>query len=157
MINNTAAVTAELREAMTRWLEAFPGDLISARQLWYEGLADCGVPGPADVAAIETILHGLEDWRHVGMVRYEKYGPQNSFRRSAVPREKLSDGGRIMVHHMFKLGGLYKAPDGRVLKIVLSEVYNLRCFEVKDGNLVGGMIKIHPESELAKSLVEVTA
>jgi hypothetical protein len=56
---------------------------------------------------------------------------------------------------MFKLGGFYKTPDGKVLKVVCSEVYNLRCFEVKDGNLVGGMLKIHPTSELAKSLVEV--
>ena len=63
---------------------------------------------------------------------------------------------RIMVQHMFKVGGLYRAPDGRVFKVVLSEVYNLRCFEVKDGNLVGGMVKIHPTSDLAKSLVEVT-
>lgn len=63
---------------------------------------------------------------------------------------------QIMVQHMFKLNGLYRAPDGRVFKIVLSEVYNLRCFEVVDGNLVGGMIKIHPTSDLAKSLVEVT-
>jgi hypothetical protein len=57
---------------------------------------------------------------------------------------------------MFKLGSLYKAPDGKVYKIVLSEVYNLRCFEVVNGNMVGGMVKIHPASELAKSLVEVT-
>ncbi len=38
---------------------------------------------------------------------------------------------KIMVQHMFKLGGFYRTPDGRVLKIVLSEVYNLRCFEVE--------------------------
>jgi len=63
---------------------------------------------------------------------------------------------RIMVQHMFKLNGLYKAPDGRIFKIVLSEVYNLRCFEYVDGNLVGPMVKIHPTSDFAKSLVEVT-
>jgi len=63
---------------------------------------------------------------------------------------------RIMVQHMFKLNGLYKAPDGRIFKIVLSEVYNLRCFEYVDGKLVGPMVKIHPTSDFAKSLVEVT-
>lgn len=63
---------------------------------------------------------------------------------------------RIMVQHMFKVGGRYKAPDGRVFQVALSEVYNIRCFEVKDGNLTGGMIKIHPTSDYAKSLVEVT-
>jgi hypothetical protein len=62
---------------------------------------------------------------------------------------------KMMVQHMFKLGGLYKAPDGKVYKIVLSEVYNLRCFESVNGNLVGGMVKIHPQSDLAKALVEV--
>jgi len=62
---------------------------------------------------------------------------------------------KIMVQHMFKLGGLYKTPEGKILKVVCSEVYNLRCFEIVDGNMVGGMIKIHPESDLAKSLVEV--
>ncbi len=61
----------------------------------------------------------------------------------------------LMVQHMFKLNGLYKTPDGKILKVVCSEVYNLRCFEVVNGNLVGPMIKIHPTSELAKSLVEV--
>jgi hypothetical protein len=63
---------------------------------------------------------------------------------------------KIMVQHMFKPGALYKTPDGKILKVVLSEVYNLRCFEVVNGNMVGRMIKIHPTSELAKSLVEVT-
>lgn len=62
---------------------------------------------------------------------------------------------KLMVQHKFKLNGLYKTPDGKVLKVVLSEVYNLRCFEVVDGNMVGPMIKIHPESELADAMVEV--
>ncbi|QDR81192.1 hypothetical protein [Sporomusa termitida] len=61
----------------------------------------------------------------------------------------------IMIQHLFKLNSLYRAPDGRVFKIVVSEVYNLRCFEVINGNLAGGMIKIHPTSDLAKSLVAV--
>ncbi len=61
----------------------------------------------------------------------------------------------MMVQHMYKLGGLYKTPDGKVYKVVCCEVYNLRCFEIVDGNMTGGMVKIHPDSELAKSLVEV--
>jgi hypothetical protein len=61
---------------------------------------------------------------------------------------------KLMVQHRFKLNGLYKTPEGKTLKVVLSEVYNLRCFEVADGRLVGPMIKIHPESELANSLTE---
>ncbi len=61
----------------------------------------------------------------------------------------------MMIQHMFKLGGFYKAPDGKVYKIVVAETWNLRCFEIVDGNMVGKMLKIHPESDLAKSLVEV--
>jgi hypothetical protein len=61
----------------------------------------------------------------------------------------------MMVQHMFKLGGLYKAPDGKVYKVVVSEVYNLRCFEIVNGNMTGKMVKIHPASDLAKTLVEV--
>jgi hypothetical protein len=62
---------------------------------------------------------------------------------------------KMMIQHMFKLGSLYKTPDGKVLKVVCSEVYNLRCFEIVNGNMVGGMLKIHPASDLAKSLVEL--
>jgi hypothetical protein len=80
----------------------------------------------------------------------KKIKPATSKRRSKI-------SNKIMVQHLFKLNSLYKAPDGRVFKIVVSEVYNLRCFEVVKGNLVGGMIKIHPTSDFAKSLVEVTS
>ncbi|MBN2039787.1 MAG: hypothetical protein JW864_07085 [Spirochaetes bacterium] len=62
----------------------------------------------------------------------------------------------LMIQHLFKLQGLYRTPEGKTLKVVVSEVYNLRCFEIVDGKMVGPMIKIHPTSDLAKSLVEVT-
>lgn len=60
----------------------------------------------------------------------------------------------IMVQHMFKVNGRYRTPEGKTIKVVLSEVYNLRCFELDEkGNMTGPMIKIHPESELASKLV----
>ena len=62
---------------------------------------------------------------------------------------------KIMIQHMFKKEGLYKEPDGKVLKVVVSEVWNLRCFEIVNGKIVGPMIKIHPESDRAKALVAV--
>jgi len=61
----------------------------------------------------------------------------------------------IMVQHRFKKDGFYREPDGTVLKIITSELWNLRCFEFKDGRLIGPMIKIHPESDRANALVEV--
>jgi len=60
-----------------------------------------------------------------------------------------------MIQHMFKKDGFYKAPDGKVYKIVVSEIWNLRAFEIQNGKMTGPMVKIHPESDLAKSLVEV--
>jgi hypothetical protein len=62
---------------------------------------------------------------------------------------------KLMVQHLFKRDGFYKEPDGTVLKIITSEVWNVRCFEFKDGKLIGPLIKIHPESDRAKALVEV--
>lgn len=63
----------------------------------------------------------------------------------------------IMIHHKFKPNGFYKLPDGKVVKVVVSEVWNLRCFEIVDGNMVGPMLKIHPDSDIANAMVEVSA
>ena len=62
---------------------------------------------------------------------------------------------KMLVQHMFKKDCFYKTPDGKTLKIVTSEVWNLRAFEIVDGHMTGPMLKIHPESDLAKSLVEI--
>jgi len=142
-----------LSSKIKRWLNGFPGEVTCALQVWYEGLGGMGTPTPAEVAAIEEIVAGFKGWESAGNVRYEKMGLQPSFKRKPADKAKASE--RIMVQHMFKVNSLYRAPDGRVFKVALSEVYNLRCFEVVNGNLVGGMIKIHPASDFAKSLIEV--
>ena len=59
-----------------------------------------------------------------------------------------------MIQHKFKKDGFYREPDGKILKVVVSEVWNLRCFEIANGKMTGPMIKIHPESDRAKALVE---
>jgi hypothetical protein len=135
------------------WLNAFPGDVTCALQVWYEGLGSMGIPGPMELEAIEKTLSEADGWVSAGKLRHEKMGVQNSFKRTK-PNDAIKEGP-MMVQHLFKLNSLQKAPDGRVFKVVLSEVYNLRCFEVKDGNLVGKMIKIDPASDFAKSLVEI--
>lgn len=144
-----------LAERVEVWLEEFAGDLICARQVWYEGLEGEGVPEAALVVALEDMIAALPDWKAVGEVRYEKYGMQYSFKREQTEARREDAREKVMVQHLFKVGGLYQAPDGKVYKIALSEVYNLRCFEVKDGHLTGPMVKIHPLSDLAKSLKEV--
>lgn len=73
--------SGELKSAMSSWLKEFPGDLICARQIWYEGLGGCGVPNPADMDAMEAVFNGLSDWKNVGNVRFEKFGAQNSWKR----------------------------------------------------------------------------
>jgi hypothetical protein len=143
----------KLSSAITRWLKDFPGEMTCALQIWYEGLGGMGTPNPAEIAAIEEVMAGAKGWEPAGNVRYEKMGQQPSFKRKPTNKAKRSE--LIMVQHMFKVNSLYRSPDGRVFKVVLSEVYNLRCFEVANGNLVGGMIKIHPTSDFAKSLIEV--
>jgi hypothetical protein len=60
-----------------------------------------------------------------------------------------------MVQHLFKLNGLYRAPDGKVYKVVVSDVFNIRLFEIVTGSMVGPMIKLRYDDRLAKSLVEV--
>jgi hypothetical protein len=73
--------TEELLSAMTRYLGKFPGDTICVRQIWYEGLGGCGVPNQEEMDAVRAVMDGLENWKPVGNVRYEKYGTQYSFKR----------------------------------------------------------------------------
>jgi hypothetical protein len=157
----------DLRASVARFLAQYPGDTICLRQIWYEGLDGHGVPGPARMDEMRAAIEGCDDWKPLGNVRHEKYGVQFTFRR-AKPRPagggSAVAGGKsgttapndLLIQHVFKLNSLHRAPDGRTFKIVVAEVYNLRCFEVVDGKLVGGMVKIHPGCELAQSLVEVT-
>lgn len=135
------------------WLEEFPGDTICVRQIWYECFQGSGLPDKTAYNDIEDMLNNSADWSDVGDVRYEKLGVQPSFRRSVNPEPVKGD--RIMVQHMFKVGGTYRDPEGMLLKVVLSEVFNIRCFEVQNGDMVGRMIKFDPLSDYAKSLVEV--
>jgi hypothetical protein len=150
--------TALLERRIASYLDDFPDDVICPLQIWYEALGGYGVPEPADTAAMTEVLERQDAWTGAGVVRYEKFGPQKSYKRVRRDASAAGQGqrrGKIMVQHLFKVGGLYKAPDGRVYKVVLSEVYNLRCFEIEDGHMKGGMVKIHPTSDLAKSLVPV--
>jgi hypothetical protein len=78
---NTQNLT-ELRAAVTKYLTEFPGDIICARQLWYEGLGGQGAADGDAVAAIETAIAGTPGWTHAGNVRYEKFGAQNSYKRA---------------------------------------------------------------------------
>lgn len=143
---NIEKLTADVKT----YLDQFPGDTICPLQVWYEGLEAYGTPSPEDLETLTGVMDRLPEWKGVGPIRYEKFGVQPSYFRKDTRKDPR------MVHHCFKPGSLYKEPDGKLLKVVVSEVYNLRCFEIKDGHMIGGMIKIHPQSDRANALVEVT-
>ena len=71
-----------LAAAVDKYLGDFPGDMICALQLWYEGLGGQGVPKTGEMAAIVEALANTAGWNDVGNVRYEKYGMQKSFKRA---------------------------------------------------------------------------
>ncbi len=149
MPKNCTYSTNTMPEDVKTFLDQFPGDTICPLQVWYEGLGAYGVPSSEDMAALTATMNALPEWRPIGTVRYEKYGNQQSYYRKNTTYDPR------MVQHCFKPGKLYKEPDGTILKVAVSEVYNLRCFEIQDGHMVGKMIKIHPQSDRAKALVEV--
>jgi hypothetical protein len=72
---------SQLAQAVTEYLSGFPGDLICARQIWYECLGGQGAAKPGDVAAIEAAIETTPGWKHTGDARYEKFGTQNSYKR----------------------------------------------------------------------------
>ena len=69
-----------LKAAVEKYLGDFPGELICALQLWYEGLGGQGVPNPAEMGAMEAVLGSAAGWKDVGGVRYEKFGVQKSYK-----------------------------------------------------------------------------
>lgn len=71
-----------LAEAVEKYLGAFPGDLICALQLWYEGLGGQGVPNTDEMAAVVDAIANVPGWTDAGVARYEKYGMQKSFKRA---------------------------------------------------------------------------
>ena len=70
----------ELKAAVAKYFAEYPGELICALQLWYEGLGGQGVPNAAEMTAIQDAIANTSGWKDVGPVRYEKFGVQHSFK-----------------------------------------------------------------------------
>jgi len=70
-----------LRAAVDKYFNTFPGELICALQLWYEGLGGQGVPNAAEMTAIQDAIAATPGWKDAGDVRYEKFGVQKSYKR----------------------------------------------------------------------------
>ena len=69
-----------LKAAIDKYFGVFPGDLICALQVWYEGLGGQGVPNAVEMTAIQNAISALPGWKDVGDVRYEKFGVQKSYK-----------------------------------------------------------------------------
>ena len=69
-------------DKVAKYLDAYPGDMICALQVWYEGLGGQGVPDLERMAQINAALSNAPGWRGAGDVRYEKFGIQRSYKRN---------------------------------------------------------------------------
>jgi len=69
-----------LKAAVEEFLGDFPGDLTCALQLWYQGLGGQGVPNAAEMAAIQDAIANAPGWAEAGIVRYETFGTQRSYK-----------------------------------------------------------------------------
>jgi hypothetical protein len=72
----------DVKAAVEKYLGSFPGSVICARQLWYEGLGGQGIAKAPEVETIEAAIAATPGWTSAGDVRYEKFGVQASWRRS---------------------------------------------------------------------------
>ncbi|MDR2360690.1 MAG: hypothetical protein LBD85_05365 [Oscillospiraceae bacterium] len=146
--------TAGLELKVKTYLADFASDLVCPVQIWYEALGGYGAPTKDDKAAIAAALGKQPEWTSVGDTRYEKYGAQPTWTRASgqiQPARATPD--KFAVQHLFKVNGVYVTPENRKYKVVLSEVYNLRCFELDaSGNMIGPMVKIDPRGDIAKTL-----
>ena len=72
---------AEIGRGAATYLAAYPGAMVSAVQVWYEGLEGHGAPTPEEKAGVEAAIV-TAGWTDAGDVRDERYGLQKSFKRA---------------------------------------------------------------------------
>jgi len=140
-----------LKAAVEKFLSDYPNDLVFALLIWYQGLGGQGVPNAAEMTAIQDAIANTPGWSDVGDARDERFGIQRNYKNTG--KKETTVGGKTMIQHKFKKEGLYKEPDGKILKLVTTELWNLRAFQIVDGKMTGPMIKICPDSDRAKALV----
>lgn len=155
---NVTLTKEQLVDKVKEILKDHPSEHMNAYRVWYEGFEGCGMPG-ADVydVIVETFRSLTDDWKDIGPMRWEKYGVVNpSFLNLHYAEASKTDAnGNPMLLHRFHLGKHYQGPDGKVYWIPVMEDYNLRAFERKDGKYVGTMVRIDPNSDYARAMVEV--
>jgi len=145
-------ITAKVAEI----LEKCPSEHTCAFRVWYEGFEGCGRPSAAVRAIIDEAIEATGNWENIGPMRYEKFGVVNpSFKNKNYAAAAKELNGTPMVLHMYHPGKHYQGPDGRIFWIAVVEVFDMRCFEWKDGKYIGQMVEIDPFSDYARQMVEV--
>ena len=146
---------AQLAAKVKEIVAACPSEITCAYRVWYEGIEGYGRPTAALVAAIEEAIVAAGGWTAVGPRRFEKYGAVNAFTNDNYATARKDKDGNPMVLHQFRAGAKYQGPDGKIWWIPVVELFDMRCFEWKDGKFVGNMVEINPNSDYAKAMVEV--
>jgi len=70
-----------LRAAVDKYLGEYPGDIVFALLLWYQGLGGQGVPDAAEMTAIQDAIAGTPGWTDIGIARDERFGAQRSYKK----------------------------------------------------------------------------
>ena len=70
-----------LKAAVEKYLGEFPGDIVFALLLWYQGLGGQGVPNAAEMTAIQDAILSTPGWADAGRMRDERFGVQLSYKR----------------------------------------------------------------------------
>lgn len=136
-------------------LKNSPSEHSCVYRVWYEGFEGCGRPS-TEVTNIINEAMAAAGWKDIGAMRWEKFGVvKPSFENPNYAEAAKEANGAPMVLHRFHQGKHYQGPDGKIYWIPVIEVFDMRCFEWKDGKYVGTMVEIDPFSEYAQQMVEV--
>jgi hypothetical protein len=146
---------AELASKAAEYALKCPSEVTCAFRIWYEDFEGYGMPTKQVITAIEKGIVDSGRWTPVGLRRFEKYGMVNAYTNNQYDTAAKEYGGHDMVLHHFHAGSKYQGPDGKVYWVAVVEVFDMRCFEYKDGKYVGNMVEINPYSDYAKAMVEL--
>ncbi|MBR6811744.1 MAG: hypothetical protein IKM51_00045 [Oscillospiraceae bacterium] len=153
---NVMMTKEEVFAEVAKILENHPSEHICAYRVWYEGFEGCGRPATDLKECIDEAIAALPQWKNIGPMRFEKFGVVNpSFQNMDYANAPKDKNGDPMVLHQYHIGKHYQGPDGRIFWIAVIEVFDMRCFEWKDGKYIGQMVEIDPFSDYARQMVEV--
>lgn len=147
--------TEDIAAKACAWAKECPSELLCAFRVWYEGFEGYGMPTKDIVCAIEKGIADTGSWTNVGPRRFEKYGMVNAYTNDNYASACKDKDGNPMILHQFKAGAKYQGPDGKIWWIPVVELFDMRCFEWKDGKFVGEMTEINPNSEYARAMTLV--